>query len=207
MTLQVTERQSVEQWYELSGAVEAKELFPTLLPNSESLKELEDIQTEPEVSEGRYDGCPQPDEEMENEIAEFTDSALSEFHDEALTAAKNLLTALKAGQTLLHGDFEEQEEEILEEAATALGIALPWDPVEAARIAAEEAASQVRLQQERALAEPRATKTSEVLENARQLFKTGNSHAAVRALFPEFTTAIATLVGVLRKEGVQIATR
>ena len=48
MTLQVTERQSVEQWYELSGAVEAKELFPTLLPNSESLKEVEDIQTEPE---------------------------------------------------------------------------------------------------------------------------------------------------------------
>jgi hypothetical protein len=45
MTLQVTERQSVEQWYELSGAVEAKELFPTLLPNSESLKEVEDIQT------------------------------------------------------------------------------------------------------------------------------------------------------------------
>ena len=98
MTLQVTERQSVEQWYELSGAVEAKELFPTLLPNSESLKEVEDIQTEPEVSEGDTDGCPQPDEEMENEIAEFTDSALSEFHDEALTAAKNLLTALKAGK-------------------------------------------------------------------------------------------------------------
>jgi hypothetical protein len=208
MSLQVTERQQVEQWYELNGYIEACEVFPRLLPNSESVAEIEeDIESEHEFNEGRYDGCPQEDESMEDEVAEFTKSAISEFHDEALTAAKNILTALKVGQTLLHGDFEDEEESIVEEAAKALGVAVPWDPAEAAQIAADEAARQVRLQQERELAELRAKKTAEVLENARQLFKTGNSHAAVRTMFPAFETAIASLVGAMRKEGVQIATR
>ena len=36
------------------------------------------------------------------------------------------------------------EYEILEEAAKALGIAVPWDPAEAAQIAAEQAASHAR---------------------------------------------------------------
>jgi hypothetical protein len=208
MSLQVTERQQVEQWYELSGYIEACEVFPRLLPNSESVAEVEDdIESEHEFKEGRYDGCPQEDDAMEGEIDDFTKSAISEFHDEALTAAKNMLTALKAGETLLHKTFQDEEEAVLEEAAKALGIAVPWDPAEAAQIAADEAARQVRLQQERELAELRAKKTAEVLENARQLFKTGNSHAAVRAMFPAFETAIASLVGAMRKEGVQIATR
>ena len=207
MSMQVIERQTTETWYELSGDLAARDVFPRLLPDSEAIKEVEDIQTEPEAAEGRYDGCPQEDDAMEDEIAEFTQSAISEFHDEALTAAKSLLAALQAAQTLLHCDFEEVEEVILEEAAKALGVTIPWDPVEAAQMAADEAARQVRLQQQRELEELRAKETDEVLEKACQLFKTGNSHAAVRAMFPQFTTAIASLVGEMRKEGVQIATR
>jgi hypothetical protein len=207
MSVQVIERQTTETWYELTGDLAARDVFPRLLPNSEAIKEVEDIRTDPEAKDGRYDGCPQEDEAMAEEIDEFTETAISEFHDEALTAAKNILTALKVGQKLLHGDFEDEEESIVEEAAKALGIAVPWDPVEAAQIAADEAARQVQLQQERELAELRAKKTAEVLENARQLFKTGNSHATVRAMFPAFETAIASLVGEMRKEGVQIATR
>jgi hypothetical protein len=145
MSLQVIERQSTTQWYELCGHLEASELFPRLLPNSESIKEMdEEIETEPEVVEGRYDGCLQDDCEMEDEIAEFTKSALSEFHDEALAAAKATLTALQAGQTLLQRGFQDEEEVVLEEAAKALCIAIPWDPVEAAQIATEQAASHAR---------------------------------------------------------------
>lgn len=143
MSLQVTERQTVEQWYELSGNLEARELFPTLLPNSQTAKEIDEeepIETEREGEAGRYDGYPQEDDEMEGEIAEFTESALSEFHDEALTAAKARLAALKPEQTLLCGDFEDVELVILEEAAEAMGVAIPWDPAEAAEIAADKAA-------------------------------------------------------------------
>jgi hypothetical protein len=145
MSLQVTERQQVEQWYELSGYIKACEVFPKLLPNSESVAEVEDdIESEHEFNEGRYDGCPQGPEAMQDEFDKFTKSALSEFHDEALTAAKDLLMALKATETLLHKDFEDKEEEILEEAAKALGIALPWDPAEAAQIAAAQIAQHAR---------------------------------------------------------------
>jgi hypothetical protein len=218
MALEVYERQQTEQWYVLSGYIEAREVFPTLLPNSESVVEIEDdegeIETEHEFNEGGYDGCPQELEQMEDEVAEFTKSALMEFHDEALAAAKAMLTALKAGETLLRANFDEdgREEVILEEAATALGVVVPWDPVEAAEIAAAEVAHQAALQRQREQAELdaiqaelRAKETAEVLEKARELFKAGNSHAAVRAAFPQFATQIASLVGELRKQGMQIA--
>src|SRR5579862_4264433 len=108
MSLHVVERQMTETWYELYGELKASDLFPRLLPNTDSTKEVEDeIKTEGEFKEGRYDGCPQEEDEMEEEIAEFTESALVAFHDEAIVAAKALLKALKAGQTLLCREFED----------------------------------------------------------------------------------------------------
>ncbi len=208
MPLEVIERQTTETWYALTGDLAARDVFPRLLPNSESIKEVEeDITTESEFDDGKYDGYPQDDGEMEEEIDEFTQSAISEFHDEALTAAKTTLTALNAGKTLLHKDYEHEEEDILEEAAKALGIAVPWDPAEAAQIAAEEAAGEARLKREREQQELRTKEAAEVLEKARHLFTAGNSHAVVRAMFPNFTTEIANLVGALRREGVTIAAR
>ena len=206
MTLQVTERQTTTQWYELSGELEARELFPNLLPNSKSVKEVEeDIKTEAEEVEGKYDGCPQEDDAMEDENAEFTSTAVAEFNPEALAAAKNRLTALKDGETLLRQNFEEAEEEVLEEAGKVLGVAVPWDPVEAAQIAAYVAAEEQRRKEEELQNELRAKGRAEVLEKARALFKAGNSHVAVRAMFPLFTNEIAMLVGAMRKEGVKIA--
>ncbi len=208
MALDVTERQITETWYELTGDLEARDLFPRLLPNSDSIVEVEeDIQTESEFDDGKYDGCPQDHCAMEDEVEEFTKSAISEFHDEALSAAKTILTVLKAGETLLHKDFECEEEDILDEAAKALGIELPWDPAEAAQLAAEKAAREARVKQEREQQELRTKEAAEALEKARELFKAGNSHGLVRATFPNFTTEIANLVGALRKEGVKIATR
>jgi hypothetical protein len=162
MGLEVTERQTMQQWYELSGDLKARELFPQLLPTSESVKDArevdEEIRTEPEEKAGPYDGFSQPLDAMQDEVDEFTKAAIAEFHDEALTAAKALLTALKAGSTLLHKDFEEVEEEILEEAAKELGVAIPWDPVEAAQIAAAEAARRAdRLARAKALLADKAT--------------------------------------------------
>jgi hypothetical protein len=215
MSLQVIERQTTTQWYELSGDLEARELFPRLLPNSKSVTENAsepEIKTEPEEVEGGYDGFPQDDAEMEGEIAEFTKSALAEFHDEALAAAKATLTALQGGQTLLHEDFEDEEEVVLGEAAKALGIAIPWDPAEAAQMAAAQAAAEVRHQQwleeeklRQAAEELSRKATEQVLEQATQLFKAGTSHAAVRARFPNFANEIGGLVGRLRSQGVRIA--
>jgi hypothetical protein len=206
MSLQVIERQTTTTWYELNGELEASELFPTLLPNSESVKEIEeDIETEPEEREGKYDGCPQDDSEMEDEIDEFTKSALSEFHDEAIVAAKALLMGLKAGQTLLCREFEEAEETVLEEAAKELGMAIPWDPAEAAQIAADQAAEEARAKQRREQEEQRKKDVAEVLQKARELFKAGNSHSAVSTKFPSFSNEISKLVGELRKEGVRIS--
>jgi hypothetical protein len=215
MSLHVTERQATEQWYELDGELSARELFPNLLAKSESVKEIEEsIQSEHEEVEGKYDGCPQEDDSMQDEIDEFIESARAEFHGEALDAAKAVLLALKPGETLLREHFDEEgtEEIILEEAAKALGVVIPWDPVEAAEIAAAAVAHQAALQRRREQAEleakeaeVRKKETTEVLEKARELFKAGNSHAAVKAMFPKFATAIAVLVGELRKQGVQIA--
>jgi hypothetical protein len=70
MTLHVTERQQTEFWYRLSGHLAASELFPRLLPNSESRKEVEGIETEHETDVGRYDESPCPDA-MEDEVVEF----------------------------------------------------------------------------------------------------------------------------------------
>jgi hypothetical protein len=208
MALQVIERQTTEQWYELSGTLAASEIFPNLLSKSESIwdtaEQDEEIKTEREQVEGKYDGCPQEDDAMEDEIAEFTKSAIAEFHDEALNAATAMLTALKPGDTLLQRDFEDTEMEILEEAAKALGIAVPFDPVEAAQMVAEQAAQEARLQQHREQEVLRAKQTAEVVERARLLFQQGNSHTVVRARFPEFASAIATLVGELRRQGVQV---
>jgi hypothetical protein len=208
MALHVTERQTTDTWYELTGDLEACELFPTLLRDSESAKEVEnEINSEHDTADGRYDGYPAP-EAMEDEVAEFTKAAIAELHDEALAAAKTTLTtALKAGETLLHKNFEDEEEGVLEEAAEVLGVAIPWDPVEAAQVAAEQAVRQAEMQQDHERQALRAKETAEALENARQLFKTGNSHAVVRAKLPKFTTEIASLVGELRKQGVQIARR
>jgi hypothetical protein len=157
MPLEVIERQTTEQWYELSGDLAASEIFPRLLPKSESTWDARDgeIETEHEQVDGPYDGCPQPDTEMKKEIAEFTKSAIAEFHDEALTAAKTMLTALKAGQTVLRGDFRELEKNIMEKAAKELGVAVPWDPVEAAQKAAQIAAEQAAYHAQRI---PRAQK-------------------------------------------------
>jgi hypothetical protein len=129
MSLRVTERQKLETWYELSGDIEARDLFPTLLPTSNSLVEADEIETEHDIGAGRYDGFDQPDYEMRQEIAEFTESALVEFHSEALAAAKAALKALTAGETLLHKNFKDQEVSVLEEAAKALGVVICWDPV------------------------------------------------------------------------------
>lgn len=202
MPLSVTERQTTKTWYELNGDLEARELFPNLLPNSDSVIEMEEeMSTEPEEDDGRYDGCPASDDEMETEIDKFTNSALAEFHPEALAAAKAKLTALKPGQTLLRGDFEDAEQTILDEAAKELGIPDPWDLAEAAQIAEEEARRKQRREEE----ERRQKETPEVLEKARSLFNAGKSHTAVREMFPNHKGAIANLVGELRSQGVHIA--
>jgi hypothetical protein len=125
MSLCVTERQQTEQWYELSGCLEASELFPKLLAGSNDVLEVEDvIETPHDTDSGRYDGFEQDQCEMEDEVAEFTQTAIAQFHDSALAAAKALLAT--PGQTLVHRDFEEIEEKVLEEAAMSLGIAIPW---------------------------------------------------------------------------------
>jgi hypothetical protein len=206
MGLQVTERQTTRTWYELSGEVEARRVFPKLLASSRSIKEVDqEIRTEPEEDEGKYDGFRAEHDAMECEIEEFTQSAIAQFHDEALAAAKGVLMALKSGQTLLLKDFEEAEINILDEAGSTLGIAVPWDPTEAAQMAAKTAADEARLQQIREREELHAKQLPEVLENATRLLKTGHSHSAVKATFPAFTNEIAKLVGELRKDGVQIA--
>lgn len=202
MALEVVERQITETWYELCGDLEACEIFPTLLSDSESRKEVEEnISTEHERGEGEYDGCPGQEDEMPDEIDEFTESAIAEFRDEALAAAKTKLTALKPGQTLLRCDFEDAEQTILDEAAKELGITDPWDKAEAAQLAEEEA----RRQQMREEEERRQKETPEVLEKARSLFNAGNSHTAVRGMFPNHKESIAKLVGEMRSQGVHIA--
>jgi len=205
MSLSVTERQITETWYELGGDLEARELFPNLLPNSESVKEVEEnISTEHEEGEGKYDGFPSELDEMPDEIEEFTESAIAEFHDEVMTAAKARLTALQSGQTLLRGDFEDAEEAILNEAAKELGIPDPWDPVETAQIAAYEAAEEARQKQMREEEEQRKKEAAEVLEKARTLFQAGTSHATVRGMFPTHEGRIGQLVGDLRRQGVHV---
>jgi len=202
MPLEVVQRQVTETWYELGGSIEARELFPTLLPNSESVMEIEgDITTEHEVAEGKYDGSPADEAEMEDEIAEVTESAKERFAPEALTAAKAKLMELKPEATLLHSDLEEAEETAYEEAAKELGITIPWDSAEAAQIAEEEARRQQRHEEE----ERRKKETPEVLEKARSLFNAGNSHTAVRRMFPNHKDSIAKLVGEMRSQGVHIA--
>ena len=202
MSFEVIERQVTETWYELQGSIEARELFPTLLPNSESVMEIEDgITTEHEVAEGKYDGCPADECEMEDEVAERKESAIVRFAPEALVAAKAWLMALKPGDTLLRADLEEAEETAFEEAAKELGITIPWDPAEAAQLAEQEA----RWKRMREEEEQRTREAPEVLEKARALFKAGSSHTAVRGMFPNHAGQIAKLVGEMRSQGVHIA--
>jgi hypothetical protein len=206
MPLDVTECQVSKTWYQLTGDLSASELYPKLLPNSQSVVEIDDpIETEPEEQDGQYDGASADDGEMENEIAEFTKAAIAEFHDEALAAAKTTLTSLKPSQTLLHADFESEEEEILEEAANVLGTAVPWDPIEAAQDAVRRAENELRELQRKRAEELTNQQIAEVLQKAEPLLRAGNSHATVRAMFPpEFSGKIANLVGELRSQGVRI---
>ena len=143
---------------------------------------------------------------MGDEIAEFTESAIAnEFHEEALTAARAVLVALKPEQTLYREHFEEAEQRILDEAAQTLGIACPWDPQETAEIAAEQAARLQHEHEERERAELRIKQKAEVIQKAAELFKTGASHSTVRGMFPNFSNEIGQLVGNLRNQGLQIA--
>jgi hypothetical protein len=88
MPLQVIERQTTKTWYELAESLTSRAVSEASL-NSKSVKEIEEeIKTERETREGKYDGCLQEDDALEEEIAEFTDSALAEFQEEVLTAAK-----------------------------------------------------------------------------------------------------------------------
>lgn len=214
MALCVIERQQKETWYELHGELKANELFPALLPNSQSNKKPEDdIRTESDFEPGRYDGQKCPDAEargdVEAKIDQFNKLAMAEFHDEALAAAKAKLTALNPGETLLQRDFlEEGDYDVLEEAAKELGISIPWDPAEAAQIEAKWAAEETaRFQREKEQREQLAAFCSalpEPLQKVAELLKTGNSHSAVRAMFPDLEGKISGLVGELRKRGVQI---
>lgn len=205
MALSVTERQKTERWYELYGHLEARELFPKLLPNSDSVMEMdEEISTEPELVESGYDGCPAEHRRMANEVAKFNESAIAKFRDEALPAANAMLTGLAAGQTLLRRDFKEIEKTFLEEAAKELAISIPWDAAEAAQMAADEAAKEAFRKRMLEEDERRKQEIAEVLEKARSLFMAGNSHTAVRGMFPNYAGQIGGLVGELRRQGVQI---
>ena len=127
MALTVNEFQTKTTRYELSGDLEARELFPVLLPNSQAFKAIDE--DEPIVEEeggdsedwGPVPGVPRA---MRADVAEFTKSALAEFHDEALAAAK---AVLQAGQALLRKNFKEEEVVVLQEAAEALGVTILWD--------------------------------------------------------------------------------
>lgn len=206
MPLGVTQCSTKETWYQLWGELEACELFPKLLSSSDSWKEMEEaIETEHEIDAGPYDGCPAEKCRMENEIAKFTESAIAEFRNEALAAAKAKLTGLEAGQTLLRHDFTAVEQTIVEAAAKELGITVPWDPAEAAQMAAAEAAKESERRMREEEEEQLKKETAEVLEKARSLFMGGNSHSAVRNVFPQFSGQIANLVGAMRSQGVHIA--
>ena len=205
MPLNVTQCSTKETWYQLGGELEACELFPKLLSNSNSWKEMEEvIDTKHEIDDGPYDGCPAEKCRMANEIAMFTESAIAEFRGEALAAAKAILTALKAGQTLLRRDFKEIEKTLLEEAAKELAISVPWDAAEAAQLAAEETEKEARSKRWLEEEERRKQQTAEVLNKARALFEAGDSHTAVRALFPNYAGQIGNLVGDLRWQGQNI---
>jgi hypothetical protein len=88
-----------------------------------------------------------------------------------------------------------------------MGIAAPWDPVEAAEMAAAQAAEEARLQREREEEEQRKKAIAEALEKARDLLLMGKSTAFVSAMFPNFQGQIGNLVGELRSQGVQIPKR
>ena len=118
MALSVRKKKTTR--YELSGSLEASKLFPKLLAGSDDELEIEG-HIESEYDDGwDYDYL----DSMDDEVCEFTGRAVAHFHDAALAAAKALLTT--PGLTLLHRDFKEDEEDVLEEAATKLGINVPW---------------------------------------------------------------------------------
>lgn len=136
--VEVTERQVTEQWYEASGEVRAQSLYPTLLQESEAVYEI-DLETEPWRRDGNYDGYPGDFEDVEELFdGGFEQEVLQEFHEEALEGAKQFLLNLKAESMLLHSDFTEYEEQILQEASQSLGVSIPWNPNEDAMVAERE---------------------------------------------------------------------
>jgi hypothetical protein len=231
MSLYATERQMERQWLEVGGGVGASELFPTLLLNSKSVHEV-DISTEEEdgteESEGRYDGYSQHVPEDIQEQAEL--DAEQEFHGEALEAAKSFLQGIAPATSILREDFEEREQKVLEEAAKLLGIDVPWDAEEAARVQAEEDARIRKLEADKKAAADyleavnAAIATGDILpafsdahaydydlrqrlnkivtsEMEKQLWS-GKSRNEVAARFPGFEGPLGHVIGELRAKGV-----
>jgi hypothetical protein len=216
--LRAIERQVTTTWIEVDGEVTAAELFPNLLPESESFIEYES-NTEEESDDGRYDGCPQDVPEGCEE--EATAQAEEEFHAEALAAARKYL---QAHSSILRKSLEDREVKLLEAAAADLGISVPWDVAEAAQIAADQAALEARkrayeaqqqvfkqlllqFREKHGIDAPCNDCNTEllvILDQAADLLRTGNAVQTVQNLFPKYKGQIANLVGPLRKRGVVI---
>src|SRR5260370_4395019 len=164
----------VRQWLDVTGGVEASELFPALLSKSESIYEVE-ISTEDDARPGKYDGYEQDVPEEIKEQAEL--EAEQEFHHEALDAAKSFLRGIAPATSILREDFEEREQKELEEAAKLSGIDVPWDVAESASIQAEEEARIRKLEAEKKVG-------AEDLEQANAMIPWGGSLPAYPHLSP-----------------------
>ncbi len=217
----------VRQWLDVTGGVEASELFPALLSKSESIYEVE-ISTEDDARPGKYDGYEQDVPEEIKEQAEL--EAEQEFHHEALEAAKSFLRGIAPATSILREDFEEREQKVLEEAAKLSGIDVPWDAAEAASIQAEEEARIRKLEAEKKVAAEYLETASAMIasggilpafpreltynfrlrqqidnivtgEMEKQL-RSGKPRNEVAAHFPGFGGQLGNLVGKLRAQGV-----
>lgn len=221
--------QVVRQWVEVLGEVEASELFPALLPNSKSVYEVE-IDTEDDPTPGKYDGF---DQDVPDEIQEQAElEAEQEFHGEALEAAKSFLQGMAPAISILREDFEEREQEVLEEAAKLLGIDMPWDAAEAARVQAEEEARIRKLEDDKLMAAsyletvnatiaaggilPAFPAIDEwnlryhlhhqvdtvVMSEMEKQLRSGKPRDEVAAHFPGFGGQLGAVVGNLRAQGI-----
>lgn len=226
MSLHATEVQ--RQWLEVLGDVEASELFPTLLSGSKSIHEVE-IDTEDEATPGKYDGFEQ---DVPKEIREQAESdAEVKFHGEAMEAAKSFLQGIAPAESILREDFEEREQKVLEEAAKLLGIEVPWDATEAARVQAEEDARIRKLEADKKLAadyletvnatiaaggilpafpalpflgewELRQQIDKIITGEMEKQLRSGKPRNEVAARFPGFRGQLGNLIGELRAQGI-----
>jgi hypothetical protein len=230
MSLYATEVQMVRQWLDIGGAVEASELYPTLLSKSESEYEVEiDTEEGTEEEPGKYDGCSQ---DVPGEIQEEAElEAEQEFHGEALEAARSFLHGIAPATSILREDFEEREQKVLEEAARLLGVEVPWDVAEAARIQAEEDTRIRKLEAEKKVAadyletvnaaiaaggnlpafpavgvkleyDLRHQVNKIVTSEMENQLRLGKPRNEVAARFPGFMGQLGNLIGELRAQGV-----